>query len=270
MKKQLIAIKNWGKRYPIAILNIVGILVIILGSAGTFAYLLNKEIDVLQDWDVKTTVQPVGDKKPVYHPGGTLEFTSSSVKIRSAEGATSRIFDCDATNGMNAREISLPEIPANRAPGVNTPKENVIIVPAVNEFNGLPRTCRIVFNVCYKDVILWRDHCETARTNDFLVQEKILDADTVRRQIDDLENRINELETQLLGLDTVSSDNIATLPILPQIQETVETKPTAPTRQQDVQTPPIAATPVEEEPIDDRSTLSKLPVVGGLLNNLGF
>ncbi len=189
---------HWLLNHPRALLNLCLGLFGILLLAGIFVYQIVRPIDVLQDWSVKTT-------KQVYAPGSTLEFVSTSVKLVSAEGTASRIFDCDAAGEQSAREIQLDKLTANRAPGYNAPRENSIQVPGVTAFNGLPRTCRIVFNVCYDNVILWRDHCETASSNDFHVKEDELDAESVRQQIDELTERIRQLEGQLSAYENSAS-----------------------------------------------------------------
>lgn len=199
MTRHFIEWIKWVGKKPIALINLFGLTVIIVGGGSVFYHLLTKPIDVLQDWEISTTLQPINGNLPIYSPGGTLEFVSASNKLTSAEGVTTRVFDCDAIDTAQAREIQLPPLPANRAPGFNAPRENAIVVPAVNEFNGLPRTCRLIINVCYQDVILWRDHCETARSNDFLVAEKKINAEEIRRQIDDLNKRIEQLEAQLIA-----------------------------------------------------------------------
>lgn len=207
MKQRLFNTWEWLKKRPIAMLNLIGLIIIIIGGSITLTVLMTQEIDVLEDWTVQTSKKSKAGQLPVYNPGGTLEFVSTSRKVRSAEGTTTRVFDCDATSGMSAREISLSPVPANRAPGYNPPRENVIIVPAVNEFNKLPRTCRVVFNICYKDVVLWRDHCESARTNNFLVEEEKLNANQLRIQIEELNTRIQLLESQLVSLEQPSGIN---------------------------------------------------------------
>lgn len=263
MKERFISWLHWLRKRPIAIINLVGIIIIVLGGAGTFLYLLNKPIDVLENWTVSTTKKEVDGKLPSYTPGGTLEFVSTSTKLISAEGTTTRIFDCDATSSATAREIALTPAPANRAPGYNAPKENSIIVPAVNEFNGLPRTCRVVFNVCYQNVVLWRDHCETARTNDFLVEEMGINPAEIRQQIDELNERIRQLEAQLVASGNEQQPVASTAPPQAAAQAPTATQP-APSNPS-VNQPNAPATPA-----DDRSALGRLPLVGGLFDSLGL
>lgn len=183
---------GWLLAHPVALIN----LILAFIAAVFFMYLVTKPIDVLANWSVATSKQSKEGDLPVYYPGGTLEFISRSDKLIPAEGETVRIFDCDATETQPAREIQLDKLTANRPPGAITPKENSIIVPSVLEFNGLPRICRIVFNVCYNDVILWRDHCEAARTNDFIVQEEPITSENLRRELDELKRRQEELEAK--------------------------------------------------------------------------
>lgn len=188
---------KWLNTHPRALVNLVFIFIIL----GIFVYQLVRPIDVLTNWTVCVVSNSESDvcdeqstEKKVYTPNRTLEFISSSTKLISAEGVTTRYIDCDATETQRAREIQLSSMIANRSPGQIPPKETSIVIPSMDEFNGLPRTCRIVFNICYNNVILWRDHCETTRTNDFIVQEETLDPEAIRLQIQELQNRIIELE----------------------------------------------------------------------------
>lgn len=263
MKQRFTTWVRWVAHRPIAIINVLGILIILIGGGGTFAYLLNKPIDVLQDWSIQTTDQGNNGELPSYMPGGTLEFVSQSTKVVSAEGTSTRVFDCDATASAQAREIQLSPIPANRAPGYNAPRENAIIVPAVNEFDGLPRTCRLVISVCYQDVVLWRDHCETAKTNDFLVQEEKFNPEQIRQQINDLNERIRQLEAQLLAVGDQPASN-SPIASTPSPQSTAS----PPTITQNPTVPAAPSTPAT--PQDDRSALGRLPLIGGLLDGLGL
>lgn len=200
MKPKIVRTWNWLTGHPVAFINLVLALIAIV----FFTYLMTKPIDVLENWNVKTT-------RETYTPGGTLEFVSSSEKLIPAEGETSRIFDCDAVGNQSAREIQLPSVPANRPPGTIAPRENSITVPGVASFNGLPRNCRLVFNICYQDVILWRDHCESARTNDFSVKEEELDAAGIREQIKELNERIRQLESQLIAYESSRTQSTASV-----------------------------------------------------------
>ena len=115
MKERFTNWIKWVGHRPVALINLIGLLVIIIGGASVFLYLLNKPIDVLENWTVQTTKKEVNGKLPTYNPGGTLEFISTSHKIVSAEGVTTRIFNCDPTSTNDAREIALSPAPAEPA-----------------------------------------------------------------------------------------------------------------------------------------------------------
>jgi len=192
MKLKLIGWWAWVTHRPLVLINLSFILIIL----GGFIYLMNKPIDVLVDWKIEITdVKNYNGDKPVFNPGDTLVFQSQSTKLINATGTSIRTIICEATGGRDAREIQLDSIPATRPNGVNPPRDNAIVIPDVTQFDGLPRDCYLNFDVCYTDVILWRDHCERNRTVTFTVEEASLDPATVRQQVEALEEKIRQLES---------------------------------------------------------------------------
>ena len=192
---------QWVSHRPLVLINLSFLIVIL----GLFIYLMNKPIDVLENWQVEITdVKNYDGDKPVFNPGDTLVFQSKSVKLINATGTSIRTIICEASSGRDAREIQLDSIPATRPTGVNPPRDNAIVIPDVTQFDGLPRDCYLNFDVCYTDVILWRDHCESNRTVTFTVEEAALDPEDVKRQIEDLQKKIDLLETGT-GVDTTTS-----------------------------------------------------------------
>lgn len=193
---------RWLSKRPRAVLN-VGFILFIIGLA---IWVMVRPLDVLQDWTLKTSSDEVERGVPVFYPGETLEFTSKSVKLTDNEGTTNRIFDCDPTGKAPAREIALDKLIANRPAGYNAAKENSITVPDVIQFNGLPRTCRLVITINY-EIFPGRNLIESARTNDFIVKERSLNPKEIQEQIDKLNQRIDELEGQLPASESASADD---------------------------------------------------------------
>lgn len=190
----------WKNRY--IIINVLFIVAIIVG----FIELTTRPIDVLQDW--KMTLTEVEERNEsglaVYNPGDTLLFTSTSKKLVDAEGIISRSIVCKTDGSLNMIDIRLDTLPAAKPSGFNKPSSNAIFIPDVTRFNGLPRQCHLSIDVCYKDVILWRDHCEHAQTEEFLVQEQALSANELREEIESLRLKIEELENKLLVAEASS------------------------------------------------------------------
>lgn len=195
IKLKLAGWYGWVKHRPLVIINLFFVFVIL----GIFVYLMNRPLDVLQNWRVELVdvVNVSESGKAVYNPGDTLVFRSSSTKLSDAEGVTTRMIVCEATGSRGIREIQLDTLPATRPSGVNEPRDNAITIPDVTQFDGLPRDCYLSFDVCYKDVILWRDHCEHAQTPVFTVEEGHLDDKEIRDQIESLRNQIKALEESL-------------------------------------------------------------------------
>jgi len=189
----------WVIHRPLILINL-SFLVIIL---GLFIYLMNKPIDVLANWQIEITdVKNYNGDKPVFNPGDTLVFSSKSEKLVNATGTSIRTIICEASSGRKAREIQLDSIPATRPVGQNPPRDNAIVIPDVTQFDGLPRDCYLNFDVCYTDVILWRDHCETNRTVTFTVEEASLDPASVKQQVEALQAKIQQLEAANAGSTT--------------------------------------------------------------------
>ena len=197
-------VSRWLRRHPVAIINIG----FILAAVGLFIFLLYKPIDVLVDWKIEITdVKTYRDGKAVYNPGDTLIFKSSSKKLVSTEGVTSRSIICEATATQQAREIQLDTLVAARPAGKNPSRDNAITLPDITQFDGLPRNCYLSFDVCYKDVILWRDYCEHNQTPAFIVEEEVLDANKLKQQIEELTAKIKSLQDQLIALGTAANSN---------------------------------------------------------------
>lgn len=252
----------WAKTHPTMVINIIGLAMLFGLILGMFIYLVNKPIDVLKDWTIQTTLQPAKGK-PVYHPNESLEFISKSTKLVSADGITTRILDCDAVGTAGAREIQLDQLLANRAPGEMASRENSIIVPDVVKFNGLPRVCRLVINVCYNNVILWRDHCETAHSNDFIIEESKLDPVKVQEQIKGLQNQIKDLEEKLVSMRNEPNVTNNVTYVSPQEEESTPTPQAA--------APQTNNPPANPEPTPAKNFIQRaLDNVSGLLKKWGL
>ena len=190
---------RWLLRNPIALINVIFIILIAIG----FFRLMTQEIDVLAEWDVNiveareyrnVTINDEKQSVPVFNPGDILLLISKSTKLVNANGSTARVIICAATETRPEIEIHLDSFPANRAAGKIPVRQNAIIIPDVTQFDGLPRTCRLTLDIAYSDVILWRDHNERAETSYFIVEEKILNNDSVLEKIKEIESQINRLK----------------------------------------------------------------------------
>lgn len=248
---------KWLLGHPVALLNVIGIVF----AFGLFFFLMEKPIDVLKDWKIETTQTAVGKKLPVYHPNEVLQFTSKSEKLISAEGTSTRFFECDAIGKLTAREIQLDSIPANRPPGTNPPRENAIVVPDVLQFNGLPRICRLVINVCYDNVILWRDHCEQAKSNDFRVEESKLNPAKIQEQIENLKNQIKVSQKDLAAYDGEDTNAVANTD-----PEPTSSSPVASNTPESTNTPSTPQTPSNPAPTQpEEETPAPIPARPGLI-----
>lgn len=272
MKRSFSTWVRWAKHRPTVIINLLGILVIILGITGWFIYQQNRSIDVLSNWTIelsspKETREVDGVTVAVYHPNESLVFASKSTKLIDSEGVTTRMIVCEATETQAAREIQLDTIPATRPVGSSPKRENAVTVPDVTQFAGLPRWCKLVIDVTYRDVAgtgrTQQEHAETAR---FLVEEAKLDTEGLLLKIQSLQNQIEELKAQLPsnGGSATSVENTPTAPT----SSTPTTSSNGSSSASTPATPP--STPASQPPVDDRSALGRLPLVGGLLDAIGL
>lgn len=262
---------HWIAQRPLAIVNLIGIIIIFVGFSGFFIFQATRDINVLDDWTIETSnarVTRVVEGTPVsaYKPGDSLVFTSQSVKVADAKGTIVRSIVCEATADQEVREIQLDTIPASRPAGKIPKRENAIVIPDVVQFEKLPRWCKLVIDITYENVHgTGRSQAEHAESDRFLVEEAVLDPAAIRRQVQEFEKRIEDLERQLnesgaqiQPTPTVTPQNAA--PITPQqVNPPVASNPPLPTQ---------PATPAQ--PADDRSALGRLPVVGVYWTQSGY
>lgn len=267
MKRSFSTWVRWAKHRPTVIINLLGMLVIVLGITGWFIYQQNRSIDVLSNWTIelsspKETREIDGVTVAVYHPNESLVFASKSTKLIASEGVTTRMIVCEATETQAAREIQLDTIPATRPVGSSPKRENAVTVPDVAQFAGLPRWCKLVIDVTYKDVAgtgrTQQEHAETAR---FLVEEAKLDTEGLLLKIQSLQNQIEELKSQLPtnGGDATSVQDTPTVPSRPQSSNSTTNN-----------TANNSTTNNNTTQEDNKSALGRLPVVGGLFDALGL
>lgn len=140
--------------------------ILLITLIAVVVYLLTKPIDVLSKWKVSVT-------KTEYYPAETLKFTSEAIKLIDAQGHATRYLDCPADDNNQSDRIELPSLPVNRKAGATPLKTNQIDLPKASRFNTLPRTCRLHIDVCYLDVIVWRDKCESNETGLFTIRKPI-------------------------------------------------------------------------------------------------
>lgn len=203
---------GWVANRPTVIINLCFLVVI----AIVFFYLLNKPINVLSGWTVElSSVENYrvvnGARMAVYNPGDTLLFTSKSTKLIDAGGTTTRTIVCDATSTADPIEIQLDTLPAGRPVGESPKRDNALDIPDVKKFKELPRICRIVFDITYPNVILWRDGQEHAETERFLVEESQLTPEKVKALIDELNAKIDQLENMRPTVATSPATKTATV-----------------------------------------------------------
>lgn len=193
---------GWAVHRPTVLVNVIGLLIIIVGGGAYIVYQSVRPVDVLKDWEIAISSAPEyrminGVRTAIYHPGDSLVFTSKSTKVENSEGTASRMIVCEAVGELKAREIQLDTLPATRPAGQNPERENAIVVPDVAQFAGLPRTCYLVIDIAYSNVALWRGHNEHAQTEPFIVEEAVLNPVAIRKQIQELNDKIDLLEAQL-------------------------------------------------------------------------
>lgn len=193
---------GWVIHRPTVLVNIAGLLLILLFAVSYTVYELTRPLDVLSHWEIKTssakTVKDIDGKKvSVYNPGSSLVFESESIKILDAKGTITRTIVCEATESQIEREIQLDTTPATRPAGESPKRENAITIPDVIQFAELPRWCRLMININYENVALYRSHSERAISDRFIVEEEKLVPSAIRKQIDMLNERISELESEL-------------------------------------------------------------------------
>lgn len=259
---------DWAIHRPTVLVNIIGILIIVVGLSAYLIYQAVRPLDVLSDWSIKTsgalqTRKVEGKIVSVYNPGDSLVFTSKSTKITEAKGTTTRTIVCEATATQAEREIQLDTLPASRPTGVSPVRENAITVPDVSQFAGLPRWCKLVIDITYENVgNTGRNHSEHAETERFLVDNPSLDPAVIRNEIKKLEERINQLESQL-PLTNGTPEPITATPqnVAPRNQITNNTTTNNTTTNNNIPTPP---------PADEGFKLEDIPLVGGLLQIVGL
>lgn len=264
---------EWAKHRPTVIINLIGISILVFGAIGWFVYQQNRSIDVLQNWTIEVSSPKElreidGKMVAVYHPNESLVFSSKSVKVNEAEGTSNRMIVCEATDTQAAREIQLDTLPATRPVGTSPKRENAITVPDVAQFAGLPRWCKLVIDVTYKDVNgTGRTQSEHAETERFLVEEAKLDTEGLLLKIQSLEKQTEELKAQLPtnGGDATSVQDTPPVPSRPQSSSSTTNNTTNNSTTNNTTTNNNNTT---QE--DDRSALGRLPVVGGLLDAIGL
>lgn len=168
------------KSKPTLFINLGLVLMII----GLFLFLLVRPIDVL----AKFTIRTLEPGTPTYNPNSSLIFVSESDKSIEARGQTTRTLECHDDKG-NYITVQIDSVPANRPVGSNPGTNNSVIVPDTTQFNGLPKRCVLIVAIFYSNVYLWRDHTETAKSNEFIVDLAELDLESIQRQIDELEKQ---------------------------------------------------------------------------------
>lgn len=276
MRNRFKAFWAWAIHRPTVIINIIGLVILFGGAAGYYVYQQNRSIDVLQNWHVSLvpteTREVDGKDVAVYHPNDSLVFTSSSTKVADAQGTSSRMLVCPAQDGQARREIQLDTLPATRPAGVNQPAENAVTLPDVAQYSSLPRYCILQINIIYQDVNgTGRSWPERAETDPFIVEENVLNPAQIRKQIDELNDRIQSLEAQLSAATSSSSiqtQRNATGTSTPQSGTNTPSTGTnvssggTATGNSGTTTPPA--------PVDDGFQLHDIPVIGGLLGGLGL
>lgn len=202
-------IGSWGRwllHHPTAMVTSIGMAVIILGGSTWLIYQATRSVTVLENWSITASNAREfkvvnGQRYPVYRPGDSFVFTSRSDKLIDAEGVVARSIVCDPTEEHPLREIQLDTVPAARPAGNNPASDSAIVIPDVAKFEQLPRICRLVINITYPDVALYRSSAGRTMTDPFIVEETVLDSKAVRNRISELTNSIKDLQSQLTTLE---------------------------------------------------------------------
>lgn len=233
----------WLRKHPTIILN----LIFLLAAASIFLFQLIRPIDVLQDW--KLELAPAreyrvidGRRLAVFNPNESMIFTSTSRKVASASGNTTRSLICEPTQDQDEREILLDILPATKDIGFNPERASSIILPDVVQFNRLPRICKLTIDITYVNVSLWRNHSEHAETEPFIVEELQLTAQEIRDQLQKLYELIDQLEAHQRELGIEPTQHQTTVITLDR-----------PTPQ------PIVQQPITEQPANENQQPSLVP-----------
>lgn len=143
------------KHFELILANILsGFLV---AASLTAVFVSVAPADVLKDWTLKTS-------KTSYVGGEVLSFTSSSTKLRKADGIAYRAIECDRPNDKTVA-YSIDSVEVGRAPGYNSkPAEIVVPIRITNK----PATCRLIITTDYK-LYFFRHTIEYAASNDFQI-----------------------------------------------------------------------------------------------------
>ena len=133
----------------------------------------------------------------------TVEFTSEAEKLISARGVASRFLICEPTKNRPIEDrIELSDLDVNRQAGKTREQTNQIDLPKAERFFSLPRKCTLHIDVCYLDVILWRDKCYSNDTQTFTVKERSSDNPKQEPQRPNDSSSINSD-----GINPISSSN---------------------------------------------------------------
>lgn len=130
---------------------------VLVGVTLSLFFVFTLPTHVLKDWHIQTSEKS-------YHPSGTIEIISSSIKLRDATGQVSRTIECnsgrDSVVGYN---LNLSR--GSRKAGKHT---STYLVKLPSNITPLPATCRVVVAVDYK-LYGFRHIKENTVSNDFTV-----------------------------------------------------------------------------------------------------
>lgn len=227
-----------------------------LSAAVLFAsFMLTMNITVLKDWRLST---PAAD----IHAGDTVTLVSQYTKVRNVTGKSVRYIECQNSQHIYIR-YPLNEAVANRAAGRSG---TGIVVKVPETIPNLPTTCKFTIAIEY-DVYPWRKVNVSQSSNEFQLLPKRdipQDVSTSEPSSTQIGQDLAQAPTGGQSLDYFSSS---------------KTTGTEPPPQSDSPQPPIydgMPTDAEQQleptpqPADSRSTLDKLPFVGGLFQTIGL
>lgn len=215
------------------------------------SFMLTMNITVLKDWKLSVPAAEI-------HAGDTVTLVSEYTKVRDVTGRSIRYIECQNQQHIYIR-YPLNEAVANRGSGT---AGTGVVVKVPDSIPYLPTTCKFTIAIEY-DVYPWRKVDISNSTNEFTLLP--------RREV-----------PQAVSLNVPSSAQInqgqALAPASGQNEQAFSSssnntpyQPPPQSNTSQVATKPDGSpVPPNPQPVDNRTTLDRLPVVGGLFNSIGL
>ena len=201
--------------------------------------MLTTNIVVLKDWKLSTPTQDI-------HAGDTVTLISEYTKVRNVSGKSVRYIECQNSDRVYVR-YPLNEAIANRGSGSGGTGV-VVVVPTT--IPNLPATCKFTIAIEY-DVYPWRKVNVSNSTNEFTLLPPL--AQTSQAQASEPASGQSSVSVSL-------PNNSSSTPTKQFNNSHSDSNPSTADK-------PLTPTP---QPVDNPSTLDKLPVVGGFFQAVGL